>query len=534
MINIDSMNLIQSMLIGNWKFYKLTKVTLPSHKSLQYIYWKYLAVKVPHLDQISWASLEKLVLKAPGYRRLSIEDKTLVKNGANELNIKCSQKIKKIQISLGINATPEIITWYKAPKNPQYLEAHSYFKTQTNKITQSLALIRIPELRKYADIMLYSCYPFMRHYSKRVDRSSYNFGAPLEDRFQNVAMGYLASTMTWEAGKRAKFTTYGQYNGRSIASRSDVDNHMQISFPPSFIQVCKNLIKEGEIARIRISYENPHFDYFKIESLVVKELGNQLKNVLQLTSSLGHPLDYEDCDATIEKVEMIADLYSFDELSFETLSTDIEDPLFLEQRGVAINLVLSLLSPREGQVLQMRFFEEMTLQGISEVLDITRERTRQIEAKAMRKLRQGSRNRLLKSFVNVNSISSDGEMSEVYHNQEVQEFLTYHHEKLLESGLECERLFELIATFVDQQSTEVSKFEIINKIFSKLAPLARIQPSSLTIYEGYYATLDGVIDFPHDLDTFLKEQLQSDTPLVVQNCIRTFRKNPGLFSYIFD
>jgi RNA polymerase sigma factor (sigma-70 family) len=533
MINIDSMNLIQSMLIGNWKFYKLTKVVLPSHKSLQYIYWKYLAVKVPPLDQISWTSLEKLVLKAPGYKRLSMEDKTLVKNGAHELDIKCSQKIKKIQKSLGINATPEMITWYKAPKNPEYIDAYNNFKSQSNKISQSLALIRIPELRKYADTMLYSCYPFMRHYSKRVDRSSYNFGSPLEDRFQNVVMGYLASTMTWEPGKRAKFTTYGQYNGRSIASRSDVDNHMQISFPPSFVQVCKNLIKEGDTARIRISYENPEYDYFQIESKVVKELGNQLENVLQLTSSLGHPFDYEDCDASIEEVDMIADLYSFDDLSFDSLRTNIDDPLFLEQRGIAISLVLALLSPREGQVLQMRFFEEMTLQGISEVLNITRERTRQIEAKGMRKLRQGSRYRLLKSFVKEDSMVSEGEMSEVYHNQEVQDFLVYHHEKLQESGLDCERLFELITTFVDQESTEVSEFEIINKIFTKLAPLAKIQPSSLTIYEGYIATLDDVIDFPHNLDSFLKEQMQPDTPMVVRNCIRTFRKNPGLFNYIF-
>ena len=66
--------------------------------------------------------------------------------------------------------------------------------------------------------------------------------------------------------------------------------------------------------------------------------------------------------------------------------------------------VLQTLSPREEKVIKMRFGlstegEEHTLEEIGENFDVTRERIRQIEAKALKKLRHPSRARLLKNFV---------------------------------------------------------------------------------------------------------------------------------------
>ena len=66
-------------------------------------------------------------------------------------------------------------------------------------------------------------------------------------------------------------------------------------------------------------------------------------------------------------------------------------------------LVLSTLAPREEKVLKMRFgigeASHRTLEEVGQDFDVTRERIRQIEAKALRKLRHPSRSKLLKSFV---------------------------------------------------------------------------------------------------------------------------------------
>jgi len=68
-----------------------------------------------------------------------------------------------------------------------------------------------------------------------------------------------------------------------------------------------------------------------------------------------------------------------------------------------IHRVLDTLSPREAQVLQLRFGigdqAERTLEEIGSTMRVTRERIRQIEAGALRKLRRGSRARALRSFV---------------------------------------------------------------------------------------------------------------------------------------
>ena len=69
-----------------------------------------------------------------------------------------------------------------------------------------------------------------------------------------------------------------------------------------------------------------------------------------------------------------------------------------------LNEVMQTLSPRECKVLRLRFGLEdgrpHTLEEVGKEFDVTRERVRQIEAKALRKLRHPSRSRMLKDFLN--------------------------------------------------------------------------------------------------------------------------------------
>ena len=76
-----------------------------------------------------------------------------------------------------------------------------------------------------------------------------------------------------------------------------------------------------------------------------------------------------------------------------------------ESLGEATRNILSSLSPREAKVLRMRFGIDMntdhTLEEVGKQFDVTRERIRQIEAKALRKLRHPSRSEQLRSFLDI-------------------------------------------------------------------------------------------------------------------------------------
>ena len=84
--------------------------------------------------------------------------------------------------------------------------------------------------------------------------------------------------------------------------------------------------------------------------------------------------------------------------SFETLQNtyETEDLLKNDMLKVAITKVLSTLTAREERVIRGRFFEGETFEDIGQVLCVTRERVRQIEAKAMRKMKHPSRSEILK------------------------------------------------------------------------------------------------------------------------------------------
>ena len=83
--------------------------------------------------------------------------------------------------------------------------------------------------------------------------------------------------------------------------------------------------------------------------------------------------------------------------SFETLEDTYEMPEVLDfEVKDAITQVLSTLTPREERVIRERFFNNKTLEEIGQTFSVTRDRIRQIEAKALRKMKHPSRSEILK------------------------------------------------------------------------------------------------------------------------------------------
>ena len=83
--------------------------------------------------------------------------------------------------------------------------------------------------------------------------------------------------------------------------------------------------------------------------------------------------------------------------SFETLEDTYEMPEVLDfEIKNAITQVLSTLTPREERVIRERFFNNKTLEEVGQTFSVTRDRIRQIEAKALRKMKHPSRSEILK------------------------------------------------------------------------------------------------------------------------------------------
>ncbi|MCK4580797.1 MAG: sigma-70 family RNA polymerase sigma factor, partial [Dehalococcoidia bacterium] len=157
---------------------------------------------------------------------------------------------------------------------------------------------------------------------------------------------------------------------------------------------------------------------------MVETINKLLRTIRQLTQEYGHEPSYEEIgerlNITPEKVEEIMALFHHEPVSLETPIGEEEDSRlgdFVEDHTTPaptetashqllkeqIDRVLDELSAREKRVLQLRFGlkdgHARTLEEVGKEFNVTRERIRQIEAKALRKLRHPSRSRKLKDYL---------------------------------------------------------------------------------------------------------------------------------------
>jgi len=163
---------------------------------------------------------------------------------------------------------------------------------------------------------------------------------------------------------------------------------------------------------------------------MVEEINKVTRTSRQLVQELGREPASEEIanrlDISVDKVRKIKKIAQ-QPLSLETpigeeedshLGDFLEDKTAVSPSDVAINLslieqtsaVLKMLTPREEKIIKMRFgFEDgsdQTLEQVGQTFAVTRERIRQIEAKALRKLRQPSRSNRLRTFLEVSSRDS--------------------------------------------------------------------------------------------------------------------------------